>query len=127
MAEQEDEACGGMIEQVKAILFVDIQDINVMTKANPMGENHDLALRNTETAEMPAEFQRGGFGKTASQIGGGRLKGLFVKKRIEWGDEPDENTAELGAEKSQAEQEEADAESVSTCIAEIFRFFLHVD
>ena len=90
-----------------------------------MGENHDLALRDALLAEMPAEFQRGGIWKTASQVGSGRLEGVFVKKRIEWGDEPDENTAEFGAEKSQTEQEEADAESVPACVAEIFRFLLH--
>ena len=90
-----------------------------------MSENHDLALRDTLLAEMPAELQWRGGWKTASQIGGGRFEGLFVKKRIERSDEPNENTAEFGAEKSQTEQEEADAESVSACVAEIFRFFLH--
>ena len=74
---------------------------------------------------MPTELQRRGVWKTASQIGGGRCEGLFVKKRIERCDEPDENTAEFWPEKSQTEQEEADAESVSACVAEIFRFFLH--
>jgi hypothetical protein len=74
---------------------------------------------------MPTELQRRGVGKTASQIGGGRGEGLFVKERIEWRDEPDENTAEFWPEKTQTEQEETDAESVSACVAEIFRFFLH--
>ena len=90
-----------------------------------MGENHDLALRDALLAEMPAELQRRGVWKTAAQVGGGRFEGLLVKKRIERGDEPDENTTEFGTEKSQTEQEEADTESVSACVAEIFRFFLH--
>ena len=90
-----------------------------------MGENHDLALRDALFAEMPAELYWRCVWKTATQVGGGRFEGLFVKKRIERGDEPDENTAEFGTEKSQTEQEETDAESVSACVAEIFRFFLH--
>ena len=90
-----------------------------------MGKNHDLALRNAHFAEMPAELQRRGVWETASQIGGGRFEGLFVKKRIEWSDEPDKNAAEFWSEKSQTEQEETDAESVSACVTKIFRFFLH--
>ena len=74
---------------------------------------------------MPTELHRRGVWKTAAQIGRGRFEGLFVKERVERSDEPNKNAAEFGSEKSQTEQEEADAESVSACVAEIFRFFLH--
>ena len=90
-----------------------------------MGENHDLALRNTHLAEMPTELQLRGVWKTAKQIGRGGFESLFVKKCVERRDEPHENTAEFRSEKPQTKQEEADAESVSACVAEIFRFFLH--
>ena len=97
----------------------------MMAGTNPVGENHDLALRNAHLAEMPTELQRRGVWKTAAQIGRSSFEGLFVKERVERSNEPDENTAEFWSEKTQTEQEEADAESVSACVAEIFRFFLH--
>ena len=81
-----------------------------------------MALRDAHFAEMPAELQRRGVWETASQIGGDRFEGLFVKERVEWRDEPHENVAEFWSEKTQTELEETDAESVSACVTKIFAF-----